>query len=617
MSEKLEKMRIAFSKANVSANDFSMAAKINGMSNADYAESIFDIAEVNCIGDDDLPELIENEVRQAIEKEAGERDAWLAKSGLSKRQRIRIRKMPLSAWRDGHYDKRKVKNTPFRLINHRLVNLYLSTKAETVEDEGIRMSVFSGLTFGDWVIYSALCSAFTKRQGVLSFSDIYNIVSPGARWSNIDGEAFRKSVIDSIDRLHQVGIEVEDEEGGDVASTLIDVDVIGDEIHVGKSVLWEYSDQAAVKRVITIDKAFLSSGRCCIDWLARIYVAKRIKDSSSPSTKVKAAIDSNRMAADLGYAVSMPVIAGYLNYLANLGVLSDVKVTGSVISWTPVFKASKRAENSVTSVVKTTVKDSDGKPMKDAQGRKIKQVIDVPKTAEAKRRDEAIAAYNEYIERQDIMLDGRKLDCSVKAEYMDDYEHAGRLYTKGNGHQVKGRENIRINGEATVEVDFATYHTQMIYDMEGIELIGDAYDFLPDRDHAKRTLNILFNASTDKEAKGAIKAACGVDYDKAEEYIAKAKQRHAPIASHFGKGEGLTLQNKDAAIMLDILAKLMAKRIPALPVHDSVIVPINAEAKAIEAMMDAYREAVGGDARIKSEGVEMQVYDARELRAYK
>jgi hypothetical protein len=41
---------------------------------------------------------------------------------------------------------------------------------------------------------------------------------------------------------------------------------------------------------------------------------------------------------------------------------------------------------------------------------------------------------------------------------------------------------------------------------------------------------------------------------------------------YFGSGIGSKLQNHDSQIMYEILKKCFEKRIPALPIHDSVIV---------------------------------------------
>lgn len=609
MKEKLDAMRKAFVKAGVSVRDFEIAARIKGFSNNEYGVWIYDLAKMEHLDDDDLPELIASEVRGTLEKEAMEREIYLAKSGLHERQKRVIKSRPLDAWR-GVSRKRKQAIT-FRLINHDVINKYFSGKSDDVEANGVRMTVGGDdLRFFDIIIYSALMTLFDKQEGFVTYRGLLEFLDPACQWRRGDHRDWIEAVKQSINRLSMIGISI-----GDDASSMIDAVAGDDGIAIKGSAFWRKANEQ--NRVFPVPSDYMKSGKCRIDWMSRMYVARKVLLSSDCRNKMKAELDIIAMGKAVGHIVSENIIAGYLKYLAKSGVLSDVKVTGSVISWTPFFKASKRAENSVTSVVKETVKGSDGKPMKDASGRKIKREIDMPMTEEAKRRDDAVKAYNEYIERQEITLDGRKLDCQVEAEYTDDFEHGGRLYTKATGHQIKGRENIRINGESTVEIDYSTYHASIIYDMEGIALTGDAYDFLSNRDHAKRTLNILFNASNEKEAKGAIHAACGVDYITAEDYIAKAKKRHQEISGHFGRGEGLRLQNTDAAIMLSILAKMMAKRIPALPVHDSIIIPAKDEAKAVEAMRDAYRDAIGGDARIKAERPEMTLFDAREIKAYK
>lgn len=499
-----------------------------------------------------------------------------------------------------------------RFCNHEVFNKHLSKRNEEVEANGVRLEVFGGaLSFFDQVIYSALMTLFDKKQDRITYRALLEFLDPACKWRRGGHEAWIEAVKASAGRLNQVGIVI----GGE-SSALIQVLADDDALTVkGYSVLWKKANEQS--RVFPIPHKYLESGHCRINWLERLFAARRVLSASSPKSNVKAAIDLAAMGRALGYAVSAAVIQGYLQCLADKGLLNAVKMSNGVISWTPIFKPSKEGQNSVASVVKEVVRGEDGKPLRNASGVKIKREIEVPMTDEAKRRDEAVKAYNEYISRQTVTLYGKTLDCRVKAEYLDDYSKCGRLYTNANGHQGKGRENILINGEKTVEVDYSCYHAKMLYDGLGLALQGDAYDFLSDRDHAKKTLNILLNAENEGSAKGAIKAACGVDYEKAAEYIASAKKRHPALAPYFHCGKGVYLQNDDAAIMLDILAKLMAKRIPALPVHDSVIVPANDEAKAIEAMSEAYIEAKGSEARLKVEKVEMRKYDATELQAYK
>ena len=610
MNEKIEKMRAAFLRSGVAVNDFAIAARIQGLTNNDFGERIYDLAGENGLDDDDLPELIESEVKNTLEGEEFQREIYLAKSGLSRRQQYYIRKRPLDQWRGVSRKKKQV--IEFRFCNHDVFNKYFAKRRDEVEANGVSMEVFGGaLSFFDQVIYSALMTLFDKKQDRISYRALLEFLDPACKWRRGGHEAWIEAVNESAGRLNQVGIVI----GGE-SSALIQILADDEGLTVkGYSQLWRKANEQS--RVFPIPHKYLESGHCRINWLERLFAARRVLSAASPKSSVKAAIDLVAMGRALGYAVSAAVIQGYLDCLADKGLLNSVKMSNGVIAWTPIFKPSKEAQNTVTSVVKEVVRGEDGKPLRNAAGAKIKREIEVPMTDEAKRRDEAIKAYNEYISRQTVTLYGKHLDCRVKAEYLDNFEKCGRLYTNANGHQVKGRENIIINGQKTVEVDFACYHAKMLYDSIGLALQGDAYDFLADRDHAKKTLNILLNADNEGSAKGAIKTACGVDYDKAAEYIASAKTRHPALSPYFHCGRGVYLQNNDAAIMLNILAKLMGMRIPALPVHDSVIIPAKDEAKAIDAMREAYKEAVGSEARLKVEKVEMRKYDATELQAYK
>ena len=51
-----------------------------------------------------------------------------------------------------------------------------------------------------------------------------------------------------------------------------------------------------------------------------------------------------------------------------------------------------------------------------------------------------------------------------------------------------------------------------------------------------------------------------------------AKAYHQPIAEFFCSGVGLSLQNQDSKMALDIISSLMRRGIVVLPMHDSFIV---------------------------------------------
>ena len=72
------------------------------------------------------------------------------------------------------------------------------------------------------------------------------------------------------------------------------------------------------------------------------------------------------------------------------------------------------------------------------------------------------------------------------------------------------------------------------------------------------------------------------------------EKEHQAIVHHFYLGAGIFLQNFDADIAVKIVLKMRAKRILALPVHDSFIVDARFEQKLRQTMDEVYAEVTGG-----------------------
>ncbi|NRA17476.1 MAG: hypothetical protein HRU04_18460 [Oceanospirillaceae bacterium] len=75
--------------------------------------------------------------------------------------------------------------------------------------------------------------------------------------------------------------------------------------------------------------------------------------------------------------------------------------------------------------------------------------------------------------------------------------------------------------------------------------------------------------------------------------LAMIQKKHAPIADKFGSGFGLGLQYADSQLASSILSQCMHDGIPALPVHDSFIVPVEHDGYIQELMGNAFRERYG------------------------
>lgn len=162
---------------------------------------------------------------------------------------------------------------------------------------------------------------------------------------------------------------------------------------------------------------------------------------------------------------------------------------------------------------------------------------------------------------------------------------------------------IRINGEPVVELDYDALHVVMLYHLRGIdiELEQDPYSMIvgpEDRTVKKIALLTAINAPDDDLAiKGIRKKLVGEGYrgeiltDKSlERLIARAKLAHPGIKNDIASGKGITLQNIDSKIADAILTNFLTEGIPALPVHDSFIVPERYEGILRKQMMDEYEK---------------------------
>jgi hypothetical protein len=83
------------------------------------------------------------------------------------------------------------------------------------------------------------------------------------------------------------------------------------------------------------------------------------------------------------------------------------------------------------------------------------------------------------------------------------------------------------------------------------------------------------------------------------EIYSELEKRHAAIGHHISSGAGLGLMYLDSYILSQVLSDLVARRIPALPVHDSLVSKISDADAVEEAMLRRYKEKMGFPIQVK------------------
>ena len=169
---------------------------------------------------------------------------------------------------------------------------------------------------------------------------------------------------------------------------------------------------------------------------------------------------------------------------------------------------------------------------------------------------------------------------------------------KSTTNPLRFRDEIVINNEITVELDFSSFHPKMIYDLEGLEMEGDPYVGIGDldRDHGKSIFNMMINSLDENKAIGAYMKEYrdeGITKAKAREAVNSVLERHHSIHRKFFSGLGLKLMNYDSQIANDVMLRAINEfRTVVLPVHDSFICITEFKDQLRELMSDSYTEVM-------------------------
>jgi hypothetical protein len=247
--------------------------------------------------------------------------------------------------------------------------------------------------------------------------------------------------------------------------------------------------------------------------------------------------------------------------------------------------------------------------------------------------DEALKLNRDYWNK--IIIDTRLINAKLKC-----FNRVGltRIFKKGEvgrWHQ-KGemsfqqlpkeeRPKLLLNSEKVAEIDYSAMHPHILYAWENKRCPDYFYETIMnqcgcDRFVAKKITLIAINAGSYKSLVGAI------NLDKAkteranrnratpepvlyselkkqnltpEEVVEAIKIAHPAIAKYIYSALANKLMLVESDIMTSVLLKLMSLGIPALPVHDSVIVPSRYKDVARLEMQNNYREYTGFSIAIK------------------
>jgi hypothetical protein len=235
-----------------------------------------------------------------------------------------------------------------------------------------------------------------------------------------------------------------------------------------------------------------------------------------------------------------------------------------------------------------------------------KLLIDYKDNEESLRLRSEMEGINRFLAQHSVTLEGRdlpdfRLFRRFALRHVDDplnFDLHGRLYG-GYWMNLKAteRQHLRIDGEPIADLDFASMFPRLAYRHVGKEAPqGDLYA-IPGlenhRDGAKAALSALLSYSAEmKSVPSRLKEQLPDGWTASRVKQAFATS-HSDLVPLFGRDFGLDLMFTESRILLATFRRLMSQGIPALPMHDGIMIPTSKSDAGKAAMEEASVEIVG------------------------
>ena len=165
----------------------------------------------------------------------------------------------------------------------------------------------------------------------------------------------------------------------------------------------------------------------------------------------------------------------------------------------------------------------------------------------------------------------------------------GRAYAYWQQLPKCFRAQLLINGEPVAEPDYRGLHAALIYAERGMRLVGDPYEIDGfERGQSKLAFLIAVNSKSTRDAIGSLVRRHGMECAAATNIIAEIKAKHNRVSDAFCSDAGIRLMRQDSDLILASTRACLNAGIAALPVHDSLIVPLRCEQTAAAILVENF-----------------------------
>jgi hypothetical protein len=205
--------------------------------------------------------------------------------------------------------------------------------------------------------------------------------------------------------------------------------------------------------------------------------------------------------------------------------------------------------------------------------------------------------------------------------FTESFEKHGRMYFNLQNMPSADRRNLTINGERVVEIDYNNCSAHIMYAMNGLQLIGDAYPTSSKftRKISKKCFTVMGNVSSGARAVEAVYRDMKLQVssempnkDKklaamSNTYLRKSIRnaiealeiQHDDIigVEEYGlyQRNGLEVMAIDAKVAMQVVQYFVGVGEVVLPYHDSFIVRKSLTGELRDVMISAYKEVLGSE----------------------
>jgi hypothetical protein len=185
--------------------------------------------------------------------------------------------------------------------------------------------------------------------------------------------------------------------------------------------------------------------------------------------------------------------------------------------------------------------------------------------------------------------------------------HGGQVGGWNQNLPKEQRHLIRINDEPVCDLDFTNMHLRLAYrEAQCSPPDGDLYAIKGLENHrsAVKKVVLAMLAKTGPLTKLPRGTRNQLPKQWNGENIRQAISEHnAPIAHLFGKGNSHRFTFQESQVLMEVLCRLMNHHnVPALPMHDGLMVQASKRELAIEVMQEVTMDLLGGVLPVERKG---------------